>query len=254
MQPTSRPAAARPPAGPDRFLIGVAVVIVALLAAGGAAVAIHKDKSTTTDTVTAPPAAGTSGASTTTVAPHATTTTTTLVTPAGYQRLTDTIDHVSLAVPPGWVAPDVSNTTLANALKALRTKNPTLAPVIDPAITALTKIQIGVFAADVTTRSSLYAYGIDLPNVTSADQVPPANVAKQIQAAGGKNVHAAQIHLPVGPAGQVTAQFVVDGVTISQALDYFVIQGRLVSLIVATRGTTAPLTALRQIEPTLGAA
>ncbi len=161
---------------------------------------------------------------------------------------------MSLAVPPGWAAPDVSNTTLANALKALRTKNPTLAPVIDPAITALTKIQIGVFAADVTTRSSLYAYGINLPNVTSADQVPPANVAKQIQAAGGKSVRVAQIHLPVGPAGQVTAQFVVNGVTISQALDYFVLQGRLVSLIVATRGTTAPLTALRQIEPTLGAA
>lgn len=245
--------------GPDRrpspsatgFLAGL---IVVALAAGVIAVAVHKNKAPA-ESSTAPAITPSSKTprSTTTAAPQATTTTT-LATPAGFERLLDETDHLSLAVPPGWQAPRVSNGTLANDLTAMKAKDPTMAPLLDNALAALGHIQVGVFAVDATTKSTMYAYGIDLPGVASANQISPADVVKGIQAAGGKNVKYTPIQLPVGPAGQITAQLIVNQVTISEALDYFVVKGRLISLVVATRGTKAPLAVLRQIEPSLAPA
>ena len=226
----------------------LAALVVVLLAAGvfGAAT-VHPKKSAAPPTATTQPVPS----KTTTPAP-----TTTVATPAGYTRLTDAIDHLSLAVPGGWQAPGVTNNSLASALQAMKAQNPTLAPLLDNALGALTSIQVGVFAVEVPSRTTLYAYGMDVPGVTSADQLSATDVAKQVQAVGGKNVQVTVVHLPIAgagqvAAGQVSAQLTVNKVTIAEALDYFVINARLISIVVSTRGTKPPLTVLHQIEPTL---
>jgi hypothetical protein len=223
------------------------VVIVALLAMAGAGIAVHHQDSASKTAVGPGPVSPT-----TTALPA--TTSTTLATPAGFERLLDEPDHLSLAVPPGWQAPNVTSDTLASNLTALKAKDPSLAPILDAALAALTQIQIGVFAVDTTTRTTLYAYGIPLAGVASADEIPTSDVVRQVQGVGGKNVQISQIHLPVGPAGQVSAQITVNGTVISEALDYFVLGGRLVSIVVATRGTKSPVSVLRQVEPTLAPA
>jgi len=223
------------------------VVIVALLATAAAGVAVHHKGASHKV------AAGAGQAGPTTTATPATTSTT-LNTPAGFERLLDESDHLSVAVPAGWQAPNVSSDTLANALGTLKAKDPSLRPILDAALAALRQIQIGVFAVDATTRTTLYAYGIPLPGVTSADEIPTGDVLRQVQSVGGKNVQISQVHLPVGPAGQVSAQIAVNGVVVSEALDYFVLGGRLVSIVVSTRGTKSPISILRQVEPTLAPA
>jgi hypothetical protein len=241
--------------GPDRrpsrsSTVVLAVLVVVLLAGGifGAAT-VHPKK-------TAAPAATTTTTKPVAAKSTVPATTTTVATPAGYSRLVDATDHLSLAVPAGWQAPAVTNHSLASALQAMKAQNPTLAPLLDNALGALTSIQVGLFAVDVPSRTTLYAYGMDVPGVTSADQPSATDVAKQVQAVGGKNVQVTVVHLPiagVGPvaAGQVSAQLTVNKVAIAEALDYFVINARLISIVVSTRGTKPPLTVLHQIEPTL---
>ena len=252
-----RAATAEPKAfswGPDRrpspSSTGVlAVLVVVLLAAGifGAATVHPKKNTAAPATATTPPVP----AKTTVPAP-----TTTVATPAGYTRLADATDHLSLAVPAGWQAPAVTNNSLASALQAMKVQNPTLAPLLDNALGALTSIQVGVFAVEVPSRTTLYSYGMDVPGVTSADQLSATDVAKQVQAVGGKNVQVTVVHLPIAgagevAAGQVSAQLTVNKATIAEALDYFVINARLISIVVSTRGTKPPLSVLHQIEPTL---
>jgi len=223
----------------------LALVIIALLAAGVLSAAVHHKSQTTT----APVVATTPPKGTVTTAPAAATTT--VVTPPGFERLLDQTDHLSLAVPAGWEAPGVSNTDLAGELKAMATSDPTLAPVLDIAIGALSRIQIGVFAVDISTRTTLYAYGVAVPGVTSVTQIPGSDVIKQVQSVGGKNVHYNQVQLPVGLAGQISAELIVSKTTIAEALDYFVLNGHLVTIVVATRGTKAPVSTLNQIQATL---
>lgn len=225
----------------------LAVVIVAMLGAAATGVAVHH--SNTTKVATAGTGPGQGSTTTGPTAPP-----TTLATPAGFERLLDEPDHLSLAVPPGWQAPSVSSNTLAHDLQALKATNPSLVPLLDTALAALTQIQIGVFAFDASTRTTMYSYGLPLPGVTSADEIPTADITRGVESVGGKNVQISHIRLPVGPAGQVTAQITVNAVTVYEVLDYFVLSGRLVSIAVATRGTTSPVSLLRQIEPTLAPA
>jgi hypothetical protein len=236
-----------PPVGASSAAGFLALAIIAVLAAGILSAAVHhKSKTTAAPAVATTPPKGTG---TVTTAPAAATTT--VVTPPGFERLLDQTDHLSLAVPAGWEAPGVSNTDLTGELKAMANSDPTLAPVLDIAIGALSRIQIGVFAVDISTRTTLYAYGVAVPGVTSVTQIPSTDVIKQVQSVGGKNVHYNQVQLPVGLAGQISAELVVSRTTISEALDYFVQNGHLVTLVVATRGTKAPVSTLNQIQATL---
>lgn len=236
---------APPDKGPAAESPVLGIVAVVLLLAGIAALFVpHGAKSSTGSTTTTPTSAG---VVTTSVPP----TTTTLVTPTGYQRVIDSTDRLTLALPPGWQTP-ASNVTLAAALQAAKAKNPSMAPVLNNAIGALSRIPVGVFAYDTATKATLYTYGADVPGVTGADQIASRDVVKQVEADGGKNVQVTTVQLPIGTAGQLAATFTINKQTIAEALDYVVVRGRLISVVVSAQGTRPPLDLLRQIEPTLG--
>lgn len=249
--PEKRPT---PPSGPriattpPHVLVGLALAIVVLLAVGLIGVAIHHGGTKTT-------AAGAKPPTTTTTAPPATTTTVPSAnTPAGFDRVLDVTDHVTLAIPAGWESDDVSNDSLARDFKSMLATDPKLAPLLAEAAIALTHVQFDVFAVDPTTGATLYVYGAAAPSgVTSVAQIPTAAVVNQVEAVGGKDVHTSQIRLPVGPSTQLSLELTVDKATIAEALDYFVLGGRLVYLVVESRDSATAVGAVHQIEPTVAA-
>ena len=229
---------------PPRVYGVLAVVIVVMLAAGVAKVAVHQKKATI----------GLGLTTTTTAPPPTTTTVPTVDTPPGSQRVVDLIDHVTLALPAGWQSSSVTNGGLAQSFKTMLAQDPTLAPLLAEAATALTHVQFGVFAVDASLRSTLYTDGAPAPSgVTSVAQVSTAAVVRQVEAVGGRDVRTSQTQLPVGPATQVSLELTVDHATIAEALDYFVLAGRLVYIVVENRDGPAPVGVLQMIGPTVAA-
>lgn len=241
------------PAGPRSSDSLLLLVVIALLAAAILSLVVHHDPKTKTTNNAAATTGTTSHQNGTTTAPPATTTTT-VATPAGYERLLDSADHITLAVPAGWEAPGVTGADLATELKSMAAKDPTLAPLLSGPLAALTQIPLGVFAIDTATHTTLYVFGVVLPGKTSLAQVPGPGVVKQIQGNGGKFVSYTPVALPIGPAGQVSAELIVDKTTTAEAFDYFFSGGRFITMVVSTRGSKAPTTVLHEIAATLGTA
>ncbi len=175
-------------------------------------------------------------------------------TPPGYQRLVDTTDHFSLAVPGAWRALPVSTGQIGADLAALKASSPQLAPLLDLALSGLQRVQTGVFALDVASRTSLFTYGLDQPGVSRLSDIRVADGVAALRDAGAKNVMASLIHLPLGPAERLSAQVSVGADTLIELLDYFVLGHRVVAIVLATRGTAAPTDLFHRIETSLAPA
>jgi hypothetical protein len=202
------------------------VAIVVMVIAGITGVAIHHPKAAT-------PAA---------------------VTPAGFQPLVDTADHLRLAVPKGWQVLPVTTGQLTSNLNALKASDPQLAPLLGLAQAGLQQVQPGVFAIDATTRTSLFTYGVAAGGVRQVSDIPTAEITAPLTSIGAHNVTATRIRLAIGDVERVTALLTVGAVVIAQLLDYFVLHGRVVVLDLASRGAQAPTTLSHQIEESLAPA
>jgi hypothetical protein len=229
-------------------ILTLGVLILALLASGLAGVAVHHG-----DRDVVVPQAGAGKTAPTVTGP--TTTATTVapapVTPAGFRRVTDTVDHLSVAVPSSWRTPVLTAGSVNAQLKAYAVKDPQLAPLINAALSAAGKIDLGLFAADPTTRRVLYIYGIDVPAGTTTDSIPLP--VAELTALGAKNIESSQLQLPVGKADQVSLQLLVKNVTVSQIADFFVLGTRLVYAVLATPGSQPDASVFRQIQQTVQA-
>jgi hypothetical protein len=203
----------------------LAVVIVALLAAGAVGVAVHHKS---TSTASSPP-------------------------PAGFQRLADTTDQISVAVPPGWRAVTLTADTLRAQMQALAATDPQISVLVQAALAAVQKFQVGLFAIDETTGATVFSYGSAQPGAKIGD-FKSSDAVSQLRSGGGQNVHATLVHLPLGPGQRISVQLPVASQTVSEYLDYFVYRGRLVFLVVAVRSTQLPTALLHQIEATLAPA
>jgi hypothetical protein len=175
-------------------------------------------------------------------------------TPRGYRRLVDRPDRLSLAVPAGWQEPPLNADALTSDIQGLRTSDPQLALLYDIALSALEKFQVGTFAVDGATRTSLFTYGTVDPKIRSVEQISSGPIVAQLNELGALNVGATRVRVPLGGAVQVSAELLIGGVTISELVDYLVVRGRLVVLVLSVRGTQPPHTLLHQIESTLAAA
>ena len=175
-------------------------------------------------------------------------------TPRGYRRLVDRPDHLSLAVPAGWQEPPLNAGTLSGDIQGLRTSDPQLALLYDIALSALQKFQVGVFAVDGATRTSLFTYGTVDPKIRNVEQISSGPIVAQLNQLGALNVGATRVRVPLGGAVQVSAELLIGGVTISELVDYLVVRNRLVVLVLSVRGTQPPRPLLHQIESTLAPA
>ena len=190
------PEARAKPAAGSLVMVVLAAVIVALVAAGGVGVAIHHRS------------------------------TTVAVTPVGYQRVVDTADQISLAVPSRWRVVSITTGQLNSDLDSLKAAEPQLAGPLDLAEAGLTRVSPGVFAIDVATRTTVFSYGVATPGIHSVGDIPTDSVVAPFASLGAKNIKATRIHLPVGDAEQVSAELTIGSVTVSELLDYFVLHGR----------------------------
>lgn len=175
-------------------------------------------------------------------------------TPTGYQRLIDRPDHLSLAVPASWQEPPLNAGVLSGEIQALRTTDPQLALLYDIALSALQKFQVGVFAVDRATGTSLFTYGTVDPKIHSVEQISPAPIVAQLNQLGARNVGATRVQVPIGGAVEVSAELLIGGVTVSELVDYLVVHDRLVVLVLSGRGTQPPRVLLHKIESTLAPA
>ncbi len=175
------------------------------------------------------------------------------VTPAGYQRLLDTTNHVSLAVPTAWKVLPLGTSQLQSNINALKASAPQLAPLLDLAQTGLQRVQPGVFAFDANTRTSIFSYSVDAGTVHTLKDISTRAITAPLTDSGAKKVTATQIRLPLGDAERVTAQLVIGTVTVNEQLDYFVLNHRVVAVVLAVRDAEPPAMLVHQIEGSLAA-
>jgi hypothetical protein len=210
----------RPASAPILIILGI--VIVALLATSAVGIVIHHRSSTTA-----------------------------AVTPAGYQRVVDTADGLSLAVPAGWRVLNLTTGQIGSELQALKSSQPQLAPVLDLALASLRQVSPGVFAVDVATRTTLFSYGVTAGGIRNLGDVHTPDVVASLNGLGAKNIQTMHNHLDVGDALRVSLQLPVGVATVSELVDYMVLRGRVVVIVLASRGTQAPTALMHQIEATL---
>ena len=175
-------------------------------------------------------------------------------TPAHFQRLTDSADHLSLAAPDSWQVPGITAGSVSGQIQDLEAKNPKLTPLADILLAVLQNDRLGVFAIDATTQTSLFAYGTDDPLVKSADQISGPTIVSRLQAVGAQDVQVTTVHLRLGAAKQVSDRLTLGGITISEVVDYVPRDGRLVAIVLVAPGSQPPTSLLHQIQGTLKAA
>lgn len=229
-------------------IVASGVAILLLLVSGLVGVAVHHGDRKGTTQVSGVGKTTTTVAGTTTTVPAAPPP---ALTPAGFKRVNDAVDRLSLAVPSSWRTPVLTAGQITQQLKAYASQNPQLAPLIDAALTATAKIDLGAFAADPTTRRVLYTYGVASPAGATIDDIPIPEVVKELTALGAKNIRTSQVLLPTGKADQVSLQLVVKGVTVSELVDFFILGKRVVFMVLARPGVDADIDLFKQIQQTL---
>ncbi len=157
-------------------------------------------------------------------------------------------------MPAGWQEPPLNAGSLSGEIQGLRASDPQLALLYDIALSALEKFQVGVFAVDGVTRTSLFTYGTVDPKIHSVEQISSGPIVAQLNHLGARNVGATRVRVPLGGAVQVSAELLIGGVTVSELVDYLVVRNRLVVLVLSARGTQPPRALLDKIESTLAAA
>ena len=161
---------------------------------------------------------------------------------------------MSLAVPAGWMILSLTRGQLIAQLQAVKAGHPELAALLDLAAASLQTIQPGVFGIDVATRTTLFSYGVDAGGIKKVSDIATSEVIAPFTSIGAQNIHATRIHLPIGDAEQVSAQLPIGTLTVTEVLDYFVLNHRVVALVLAARGSAPPTTLFHQIEQTLAVA
>ena len=201
------------------------VVIVGLLSAGVAGAVVHRH--------------GGPGAS---------------KTPAGFQRVVDTNDHISVAVPAGWQEKVLSAEALAAQVRDLAAAEPQLAALSSLTSVRVRNPQLGLYTKDPSTQIQMLTIGFDAPGIHSVSDIPVAEVTGPLQSAGASHIATTPVHLPVGQAEQVTNQLTIETATVTESLVYFLRRGRAVELMVVAPGADPPTSLLRQIEATVSPA
>jgi hypothetical protein len=182
---------------------------------------------------------------------HPKTTRLVAVTPVGFQRLIDTTNHLSVAVPTAWKVLPLSTGQLKSNIDALKASSPQLTPLLALAQSGLQRVQPGLFAVDVNTRTSIFSYGVDAGTVNKLQDIPTNSITSPLTNAGARKVTATQIRLPLGAAERVTAQLLIGTVTVNEVLDYFVLNHRVVAIVLAARDAEPPPKLVSQIEGSL---
>jgi len=173
--------------------------------------------------------------------------------PAGFQRLQDEPDQISLAVPALWEAVGITSATVLIQLTTLEHADPNLAPLVAVALQTLQKSQVGVFAVDGAGPTAVFTYGVATPTIHAVGDVAVSSFVNPLKSAGAQDVQAAAVHMPLGQGEQLSFRQAGTAI-VSEYLDYFLYRGRLVFLVVMMRGDQLPTTLLHQIAATLAPA
>jgi hypothetical protein len=199
------------------------VVIVALLAASVAGIVIH----------------------------HRSATDAAALTPAGYQRVIDRPDGLRLAVPASWQVLPLTSGQLASEFQALAAQHPQLAPLLRLALSDLRQVRPGAFAFDAASRTTFFAFGAAAPGIASLADIHTSDIVSSLAGAGARNVHTTVVHLRVGDAERVSLQLPLGTATVSELVDYLVLHGRVVAIILASPANQPSTPLFHKIEATL---
>jgi hypothetical protein len=215
----------RPAAGAAAVVGVLAVIIVGLLSAGVAGAVVHRR--------------GSSGAP---------------ATPVGFQRVVDTNDRISVAVPAGWQARVLPAEALEAQVRDLAAIEPQLAGLSGLTSVRVRNPRLGVYSKDPSTQIQMLTIGFDAPGIHSVAEIPVAEVTGPLQSAGASHIATTPVHLPVGKAEQVTNQLTIGTATVTESLVYFLRSGRAVEIVLVAPGPDPPRSLLRQIEATVSPA